>query len=414
VPAAQNEEGSEVAPTGNVTAVKKSLSATGRTTPSSVYSVPGEGASASTPGTLPPLGDGRQRTGVRRAPTRKGRTKREGDENVKQIGQRVTIDQVAKEAGVSTATVSRVLAGIGSVNATMAAEVRRVASTLGYRPFGAARDLASGHHRSIGVVVPDLANPYFYDIISSAQAAAAKDGYRMLIADSGGDPETELSMCEDLLSQAGGLIVQSSRMDAAGLKSLVAHNSPVVLINRVEYGVDLPTVGVDNFSAMLEICHHLTSLGHRKAVYLAGPASSWQNQERWRAIQQARMMGLESTSLSAEPTIEGGYAATDAVLAEGPTAIIAFNDLVACGVLARLRERGLRVPEDMSVTGFDDIVFAKFTQPALTTAVTPRAVLGEQAWKILRARLNGYVVPEVPLVKAEVVIRDSTAAPPGL
>jgi LacI family repressor for deo operon, udp, cdd, tsx, nupC, and nupG len=411
VPAAQNAEGPDVALTGNVTAVKKSRSATAKTPPGSGYTVPGAETSASTPGTLPPLTARRPGETVGR--TRNGRTKRGGDGNVKQIGHRVTIDQVAKEAGVSTATVSRVLAGTGSVNAEMAAEVRRVASTLGYRPFGAARDLASGHHRSIGVVVPDLANPYFYDIIRSAQAAAAKDGYRMLIADSGGDPATELSMCEDLLSQAGGLIVQSSRMDVAGLKSLVAHNSPVVLINRVEYGVDLPTVGVDNFSAMLEICHHLSSLGHRKAVYLAGPASSWQNQERWRAIEQARMMGLEATSLSAEPTIEGGYVATDSVLAESPTAIIAFNDLVASGVLARLRERGLRVPEDMSVTGFDDIVFAKFTQPALTTAVTPRAVLGEQAWKILRARLNGYVVPEVPLVKAEVVIRDSSGPPPG-
>lgn len=353
----------------------------------------------------------RQGETVRRSSARNSR-KRESSENLKQNGHRVTIDQVAKEAGVSTATVSRVLAGIGSVNATMAAEVKRVATTLGYRPFGAARDLASGHHRSIGVVVPDLANPYFYDIIQSAQTAAARDGYRMLIADSGGDPATELSMCEDLLSQAGGLIVQSSRMDVTALKSLAAHNSPVVLINRVEYGVDLPHVGVDNFSAMLEICHHLSSLGHRKAVYLAGPASSWQNQERWRAIQQARMMGLEATAITAEPTIEGGYAATDAALVEHPTAIIAFNDLVASGVLARLRELGVEVPKNMSVTGFDDIVFAKFTQPALTTAVTPRAVLGEQAWKILRARLNGHAIPEVPLVKAEVLIRDSSAAPP--
>lgn len=328
-----------------------------------------------------------------------------------ELGRRITIDDVAQEAGVSTATVSRVLAGLGSVNASMAEDVRRAARRLGYRPLGAARDLASGQLRSIGVIVPDLANPYFYDVIKATEVCAAGEGYRMLISDTGDDPANEFALAQDLMSQVGGLILQSPRMETEQLKELVGLGTPIVLVNRVEFGVDLPFVAVDNFSAMLEVCHHLSSLGHSRAVYVAGSELSWQNRERWRAIEQARMMGLEVAKVHAEPTIDGGYQGTDEALADEPTAVIAFNDLVACGVLARLRELGLRVPDDISVTGFDDIAFAKYAQPPLMTVVTPRAQLGERAWEVLRARLSGKSPQQVPLLRAEVLKRESTAPP---
>jgi len=328
---------------------------------------------------------------------------------VKNSTGRVTIQHVADAAGVSIATVSRVLNGDQRVSPELADKVKDVATRLGYRPFGAARDLASGNHRSIGVIVPDLGNPYFHDVIKAANVGASRDGYRMVISDSGDDAEVELSIAQERLSQVDGLLILSSRIDTAGLRALSRQPTPIVLVNRVEPGIDLPMVAVDNFTAMLDLCGSLAALGHRRVVYIAGSESAWQNRERWRAIQQARILGLEATMLpAATSSIEGGYAATDAALESAPTAIIAFNDLVACGVLGRLRERGIRVPDDMSVTGFDDIVFAQHTLPPLTTAVSPRAELGAKAWEILRARLAGVEPDLPPLLAATLVVRDST------
>jgi LacI family transcriptional regulator len=322
---------------------------------------------------------------------------------------RVTIQHVADEAGVSIATVSRVLNGDEKVTAERADKVRAVAARLGYRPFGAARDLASGNHRSIGAIVPDLGNPYFYDVIKATTVGAAGDGFRMVISDSGDDADLELSIAQERLSQVDGLLILSSRIDVAGLRSLMGQSAPVLLVNRIERGVDLPVVAVDNFSAMLELCHDLAELGHRRIVYLSGSPRAWQNRERWRAIEQARIMGIEATSVPVDvASIEGGYRATDEALTHSPTAIVAFNDLVACGVLTRLRERGIRVPEEMSVTGFDDIVFAQHTQPSLTTARSPRAELGDQAWRMMQALIAGERLADPPLLKAAVILRGST------
>jgi len=332
---------------------------------------------------------------------------------MKEPSGRVTIQHVADAANVSIATVSRVVNGDKKVNPILAEKVLDAASSLGYRPFGAARDLASGSHRTIGVIVPDLSNPYFYDVIKATSVGAAADGYRMVISDSGDDGEVELSIAQERLSQVDGLLILSSRIDAAGLRMLSRQGTPVVLVNRVEHGVELPVVAVDNFSAMLELCHALSVLGHKRVVYLAGRENAWQNQERWRAIQQASIMGLEATQLRVPSTIDGGYEATDAALEGGPTAIIAFNDLVACGVLTRLRERGLRVPEDVSVTGFDDIDVARHTLPALTTAASPRARLGEVAWQVLHALLAKVDPPVHAMLKAEVVFRGSTGPAPA-
>ncbi|KAB1658021.1 LacI family transcriptional regulator [Pseudoclavibacter chungangensis] len=321
---------------------------------------------------------------------------------------RVTIQHVADEAEVSIATVSRVVNGDAKVSPVLAERVREVAGRLGYRPFAAARDLASGHYRSIGVVVPDLGNPYFYDVIKATSVGASAEGYRLVISDSGDDPAVELSIARERLSQVDGLLLLSSRIDADGLATLARATTPVTLVNRVDPESGLPAVAVDNFSAMLGLCHHLSVLGHRRVVYLAGSANAWQNRERWRAIEQARVMGLEATRIDVAATIESGVAHAEAALETKPTAIICCNDLIAVGLLTRLRELGVRVPEDVSVTGFDDIDFAQHTVPTLTTAVSPRAELGDRSWRVLRALLAGEQPPAVPLLLATVVHRGST------
>lgn len=325
---------------------------------------------------------------------------------------RVTIRDVADAAGVSVATVSRVMSGSLTVNPEMAERVRRATDELEYRPNGAAQGLASGMHRSVGVVLPDLSNPYFHDIIKATNVGAVGDRYRMLVTE-WQEPGEELSVCLDVLSRVDGLLVLSARMEADSLRDLASRNVPTVLVNRVELGVDLPMVAVDNFSPMLELCQHLASLGHRRVVYLAGSPSAWQNRERWKAVRQARILGLDPVMVASDGTIEAGYEATDEALGHEPTALIAFNDLAALGAIARLRELGLRTPEDISVTGFDDVAVARYVDPALTTIVSPKTALGEQAWVMIEASLRGERPEQPPLLPATFVQRASTGPAKG-
>lgn len=329
----------------------------------------------------------------------------------KRNANRVTVHDVAERAGVSIATVSRVMIGNPTVNAEMASRVRQAASELGYRPSVTARGLASGKTNTIGLIVPNLGNPYFSDIIKSVATSCGVEGYRLLIADSNEHPDQELDLAQSLLQGADGLIMTSPRVDQLDLVNLAARNQPIVIVNRVEVGVGIPSVSVDNRTAMMELLGSLVRLGHRKIVYLSGPAHSWQEQERFRAVKQATGFGVELHHVPAGGTTDAGYAATDAAWELRPTAIMCHNDLSALGVAARLAELGVRVPEDVSITGFDDISFAKYASPPLTTAVSPQAELGRQAWSLMREVLQGRTPrPPEPLA-APIVIRDSVGPP---
>jgi len=329
-----------------------------------------------------------------------------------QVNQRaITISEVAARAGVSTATVSRVLSGSGAVNEVMAVRVRQAADDLGYRPNAAARGLATGSHQTMAVVVPDLGNQYFYEIIKEINILAGREGQRLVVADSQGEPEIEMDLMNVLSAQTDGIILLSSRLSAADLKTLSARKTPIVLMNRIEFGVDLPVVAANNFTAMLELCAHLVALGHRRAVYLAGSPLTWQNRERWRAVQQASVIGLRATSVQADATIEAGYAACDEALATEATALICFNDLAAVGALTRLQELGLSVPDDISVTGFDDTDLSRYVRPALTTVRSPKSELGDHAWNLLMGT-SGVRPTEPIMIEASFVARDSTGKAP--
>lgn len=317
---------------------------------------------------------------------------------------------VAKEAGVSTATVSRVLSRSGSVKAELEERVRLAVETLGYRPNAAARGLSIGSLRNIGIIMPDMTNPYFFHVVDQINRAASEEGYRALMASSYGDPDLELETAQELSPQVDGLILLSSRIEAAGLRQLAGANTPTVLVNRIEQGVDLPVAAVDNMAATMQLCGHLLTLGHRKIVYLSGSELSWQDQERWKGVQLAQHMGLEAVRVQAQGTIESAYAAMDKALDAKPTAIVAFNDLAAVGALSRLRDLGIDVPGQMSVTGFDDIPLARHIQPHLTTVHSPTQELGDLAWELLSERLAGSQTSEVRYAVAELVLRNSTAA----
>jgi LacI family repressor for deo operon, udp, cdd, tsx, nupC, and nupG len=325
----------------------------------------------------------------------------------------VTIRMVAAEAGVSTATVSRVLSQTGSVKPELEERVRLAVATLGYQPNAAARGLSIGSLHNIGVVMPDMTNPYFFHVVDQISRGAAEEGYRVLLASSYGEPEQELATALEMRAQVDGLILLSSRMSADGLKELARLDTAVVLVNRVEQGVELPVAAVDNIAATMQLCGHLFGLGHRRIVYLSGPTLSWQDQERWKGIFLAQHMGLETVRVQSEGTIESAYAAVDRALEVKPTAIIAFNDLAAIGALSRLRDLGISVPGEISVTGFDDIPLSRHVQPHLTTVHSPTQELGDLAWAMMSQRLAGSMSADVRFAQAELVIRDSTAHAAG-
>lgn len=321
----------------------------------------------------------------------------------------VTVTTVAKLAGVSTATVSRVLAGRQSVDPLLAARVRQAVEELDFRPNAAARVLASGRHRNIAVIIPDAANPYFFEVIDAILTSAAKDGYRILIADSRGDADEELEVALGLVGQVDGIILVSPRLGADGLRRLARERVPVLLANRVEVGVELPMVAVDNFTAMLEICGHLADLGHRDVAYLGGSPLAWQNEERWRAIRSAGSFGIRATRIAGDGTIEDGRAGAEQALRLGVTALICFNDLTALGAISKLRDLRISVPGDVSVTGFDDIDLARYSEIPITTAASPKRRLGARLWRSMFETLeSGTRVSSVDSLAAPVIVRSST------
>lgn len=321
---------------------------------------------------------------------------------------RPTITTVAQAAGVSIATVSRVMTGSPSVTPDLAARVNKVAAELSYRPSSAARGLALGSLRNVGVLLPDLGNAYFFDVVKQMHHSAHADGYRMLIADHTGDAVDELTTATDLLGQVDGLILLSSRIPASGLKQLARQSTPIVLVNRIELGVDIPMVAVDNFTPVVELCGKLAQFGHRRITYISGSDLAWQNRERRRGIEMAKVFGIEANTVTSDGTIEGAYRAVELALEHQPTALVCFNDLSALGAISRLRELGLSVPHDISVTGFDDIAMAKHLDPRLTTVKSPKTELGDHAWTLMAESLAGRQPVSPPLLTAELIMRDST------
>ncbi len=322
---------------------------------------------------------------------------------------RATISDVAREAGVSIATVSRVMRQKASVSPELADRVREAAERLGYRPSPVARGLAMGESRTIGVFVPQLANPEFHWMIKAIGAGTGEDGYRMLVNESNDVAADEPALVDNLYRSSDGVILCSPRMTNEDLREVAADRSRLVCVGRIPVGIGITSIAADSFSAMLEMAGLLGRLNHRRVVFIAGPHESWYNIERWRAIQQAAAFGLDPIRIPGGYTIEEGYHSTDEALQYEPTAIMAANDLAALGVLRRLQELGISVPEEVSVTGFDDIPFASYVEPSLTTARNPRERLGAEAWRMLRSIINEESLPnEHPLLETEVIVRDST------
>lgn len=325
---------------------------------------------------------------------------------------RAGITDVAKLAGVSLATVSRAMNGNPTVDPALVERVRAAAVELGYTANPVARSLVLGRTQTIAVVIPDLENPTFQAILRGLSRAATADGYHVLVADSTEDLDAEQALARATRLRTDGVILCSPRMAEAELTELLPALAPAVVINRGPQPTT-PVVAADYRTGMRELIDHLASLGHRRLVYLAGATRSVTHQARKEAIATARaeIDGLSVAEISAGVDFDSGTTVADAVLATGATAVMAYNDLVAMGVLSALTARGVDVPGQLSITGFDDIPFAGYTSPPLTTVAVPAVELGSSAWRAMHAQLEN--TPPTPMLTMNPVLvaRGSTAAP---
>src|SRR4051812_22597962 len=319
----------------------------------------------------------------------------------------VTLQDIAREAQVAVSTASRALSDPQRVSARTREQVQEVARRLGYRPNRLARALPTGRTGMLAVLVPDITNPHHFGLLRGAEAQARAAGSTLVIADTQEEAELELAHLDRLGSALDGVVLGASRLDEEALREL-AGRLPVVLFNRRVDG--LPSVVTDSVDGSRQIVEHLVALGHRSIAYLAGPGASWSDSERWRGLSTAaEAAGVRLVRCGPfSPTLASGPAAADIGLATGATALVAFNDLLAIGVLRRLGERGLAVPDRISVVGYDDIFGADFSPPPLTTVAAPVAEAGRLLVDVL---LSGRTpAPELTL-PTSLLVRASTGPP---
>ncbi len=324
----------------------------------------------------------------------------------------VTIRDVARASGVHISTVSRTFSAPHLVNPNTRSRVLACAEQLGYRPNRAARALITGRTYNIGLIVADIANPFFPPLIKAAESQARKHDHHIFVADTNEDAAVEEEVVRALAKQVDGVLLCSPRMSNALIEQL-SREVPLVVVNRQITGI--PAVVMDVARGAGIAIEHLTALGHRRVALLSGPRGSWTSREiRRSATATARSAGLELVIIGPNPPTEGGgLTVAEEVLRAGATAVLAYNDLMAIGLIEGLLAAGARVPEDVSVVGIDDIMLSRLTRPKLTTVATPTAAAGRAAVDMLLAHGDDRRTTAHITLQTELVIRDSTGRCPG-
>jgi len=308
--------------------------------------------------------------------------------------QRVTILDVAERAGVHPGTVSRALSRPEKVAPATRARVEAAAKDLGFVPNKAARGLITGRTGNVAVIVPDITNPFFASLVRSVEHAARDVDLQVLLVDTGENRAEEVRAADELSHDVDGMIVMAPRRLHREMEVLGA--TPTVFVNRPVQS--RASVVLRSADAAGEALQHLAGFGHRHLAYLGGPRSSWAAVERRDAVRRmSRTTGVAVTDVDvAAPTFEAAYDAAEQAVSSGATAVMAFNDQMALGVLARLSALGVGVPEQISLVGCDDVPMAAMVAPALTTIAMPVVEAGEAAVHLLGSaetvQLSGALV----------------------
>ena len=332
----------------------------------------------------------------------------------------VTMRDIAERAGVSLITVSRALNNKPDVSKETRARVRAIAEELQYAPNVHARALASGDSRTLGLIVADSANPFYGKLIRGVEDTASAQGYGVILCNTSEDREREAAAHQMLREKrVDGMLVTGIRTGLSPLLRLEQENIPFVLLNRYLQEIDADCVVNDNRQGAYEATAHLCGLGHRRIVHLTGPQQISSVRERLAGFRQA----LDEYDIQFDPglvlrcdlKLEGGYQQIKTAMpafAPRPTAVFAYSDLVAIGVLKALRELGLRVPQDIALVGYDDIEFAPFVDPPLTTVAQLVYEIGQKGTEILLEKINWPEeeewTPQRMVFKPELRIRASS------
>jgi LacI family transcriptional regulator len=329
-----------------------------------------------------------------------------------------SIKEVAREAGVSTATVSHVINNTRFVSDEVRARVLQAIEKCRYYPNAHARSLASGRSKIIGLVVSDIANPFFPDLVKAIEGAAFERGYDTVLSNTNYDTDKTSHYVRRFIERkAAGVAVMTSEMSKELIDELAHREVPVVFLDVGEAGKRMSNIRVDYEAGIEQAILHLVALGHRRIAYISGRVDIRSSLRRLEAFQKtirALFPGAPELIFTGNFKIEGGRRAAHEILMrqEGnlPTAVIAANDLTAIGAISQFEAAGLKVPEDISIIGFDDISFAALTKPALTTVNLPRNELGRRAVDLLlkiidSPREEGSEIQ----ISTNLVIRQSTA-----
>ena len=318
---------------------------------------------------------------------------------------RVTLRDVAEQAGVSVATVSRALRRPEMVSQEAREKVLEISARLGYQPARNGPEMPHGTTGVLGVIVPDLLNPFYPALLKGAQSRAREHGVQLLLADAEEAPDGELPLVETLASQVDGILLCSSRMTDASLEE-AAELTRLCLVNR--YHPELTSVSADALSGVRRAVRHLAALGHRRIGYVGGPRPSRSDAERRLALDEVGTdLGVEIVDVGHyRPSIEGGSTAGEAVLLHELRAVMVYNDVMALGLIAGLRTFGFEVPGDISVVGWDDIEFAPVASPALSTVRVSRHRMGAVGIDALLAADNAVTQQKL---ETHFVPRDSTS-----
>ena len=327
----------------------------------------------------------------------------------------ISIKDIARLAGVSHSTVSRALRNSPLIPAQTAHRIQKIAQEAGYTASAVARSLVTKKTHAIGVVVTSIADPFNGEVVAGIEEFANEHGYSVILANSQADPEREVTMVRSFQERrVDGILVASSRVGALYVPLLSELGIPIVLLNNQHPSEFVHSVMIDDASGGYEATRHLITLGHKRIAYVGDQFGLHSDVERHagykRALMEADLPVLKSLVVHGDGKPEGGRQAAQQLLGQqdGPTGIFCYNDMSALGVLEEIAAKGLSVPEDISVVGFDDIFFAALLQPPLTTVRQPKKEMGRRAMRLLLALLRGEEAQKTITIKGELVVRRST------
>jgi DNA-binding LacI/PurR family transcriptional regulator len=337
--------------------------------------------------------------------------------------QRMNIRAVAKRARVSTATVSRTINGSDKVSPKTAARVLRAVEDLNFYPDTNARALGTGRSRLYGLIISDITNPFFPELVKAFEDIAVEHGQEVMIANTNYEPaRMESCVTRMLQRKVDGVAIMTSEMDDRLIEVFSRRHVPLVFMDAGVPGTGVSSVRIDYHAGVAQAMDHLIELGHKRIAFISGPLRLASARTRFHAftevLERSRLKGNPDMIQEGNHRVDGGHAAMQRILSSGakPTAILASNDLTAIGAMGAIYEYGLRVPEDISVIGFDDILLSAFTRPALTTLRLPRGEIATAAFRALfQSREAGATKPGPGaeyLIQPELVVRKSTGPAP--